>query len=403
LKKIQHVSFSKSGGAGKVAERLQLFQMNLPDYESTFLFDFQGSIRSNKFADLTLTSRAVIDNKIIKKYDGKVLLSLLRNRENNKFFDLIKMHPGINHLHWMNGIINFDSLSKLIKLNKKLIWTVHDMEPFTGGCHHSLDCNQLGKECIKCPIVYPPFRRYVRNQFQTKQAFYMNDNSIFYAFPSGWMQKQFNLAFPDVEIRSTIIANPISSIFFESNKSIEAFSTSSPNELVVGFVSISLNDPLKRFNLVLRILNKASEHIKRPITLVAIGMPIKINTVMSNVRIIQPGLISDEKTLLRFYTSMDLLISTSLSESFGLSIAEAGASGIPSLVQEGSGSSEIIKDGLNGLVAKNESEFISKLIEFSTNSVLRERLKKNIKTHAKENWHIEKVASKYDEIYSELA
>ena len=403
MKKIQHVSFSKSGGAGKVAERLQLFQMNLPDYESTFLFDFQGSIRSNKFADLTLTSRAVIDNKIIKKYDGKVLLSLLRNRENNKFFDLIKMHPGINHLHWMNGIINFDSLSKLIKLNKKLIWTVHDMEPFTGGCHHSLDCNQLGKECIKCPIVYPPFRRYVRNQFQTKQAFYMNDNSIFYAFPSGWMQKQFNLAFPDVEIRSTIIANPISSIFFESNKSIEAFSTSSPNELVVGFVSISLNDPLKRFNLVLRILNKASEHIKRPITLVAIGMPIKINTVMSNVRIIQPGLISDEKTLLRFYTSMDLLISTSLSESFGLSIAEAGASGIPSLVQEGSGSSEIIKDGLNGLVAKNESEFISKLIEFSTNSVLRERLKKNIKTHAKENWHIEKVASKYDEIYSELA
>ena len=403
MKKIQHVSFSKSGGAGKVAERLQQFQMNLPDYESTFLFDFQGSIRSDKFADLTLTSRAVIDNKIIKKYDGKVLLSLLRNRENNKFFDLIKMHPGINHLHWMNGIINFDSLSKLIKLNKKLIWTVHDMEPFTGGCHHSLDCNQLGKECIKCPIVYPPFRRYVRNQFQTKQAFYMNDNSIFYAFPSGWMQKQFNLAFPDVEIRSTIIANPISSIFFESNKSIEAFSTSSPHELVVGFVSISLNDPLKRFNLVLRILNKASEHIKRPITLVAIGMPIKINTVMSNVRIIQPGLISDEKTLLRFYTSMDLLISTSLSESFGLSIAEAGASGIPSLVQEGSGSSEIIKDGLNGLVAKNESEFISKLIEFSTNSVLRERLKKNIKTHAKENWHIEKVASKYDEIYSELA
>jgi hypothetical protein len=27
----------------------------------------------------------------------------------------------------------------------------------------------------------------------------------------------------------------------------------------------------------------------------------------------------------------------------------------------------------------------------------------NIKTYAMENWHIEKVASKYDKIYSELA
>lgn len=403
MKNIQHVSFSQSGGAGKVAERLQQFQMKLPNYKSAFLFDFHGTIKSDKFADLNLSGRALIDNTIIKKYDGKVLLSLLRNRENNKFFEMIKSHPGITHMHWLNGIINFDSLSKLIRLSKKLIWTVHDMEPFTGGCHYSLDCDQLSKECIKCPIVYPPFRRNIRNQFQTKQAFYMNDNSIFYAFPSRWMQKQFNLAFPNVEIRSTIIANPISSVFFESNKAIKAFTTSSPHELVVGFVSISLNDPLKRFNLVLRILNKASEHINRPITLVAIGMPIKINTVMSNVRIIQPGLINDEKTLLRFYASMDVLISASLSESFGLSIAEAGALGIPSIVQEGSGSSEIIMDGLNGLVAKTESEFIIKLIEFSKNSVLREKMKKNIETYAKENWHIEKVASKYDVLYSELA
>jgi glycosyltransferase involved in cell wall biosynthesis len=72
-------------------------------------------------------------------------------------------------------------------------------------------------------------------------------------------------------------------------------------------------------------------------------------------------------------------------------------------VQNGSGSSEIIIDGLNGLVANDEAEFISKLIEFSTNFSLRVKLSNNIKTFAKENWHIEKVAARYDEIYSELA
>jgi len=402
LKKIQHVSFSKSGGAGIVAYRLQEFQSKFPDYESTFLFDFHGSIGTDKFKDLSLTSRVIIDNKMIKKYNQKVLLSLLRNRENLEIFELIKSHSGITHLHWINGIIDFNSLAKLVKLNKKLVWTIHDMEPFTGGCHSSLGCDQLSKECIKCPIVYPPFRRSIRNQFQAKKAFYMKDKSIFYTFPSRWMQKQYKLAFPDVEIRSAIVANPISSIFFESNIDVKAISTSSLNDLVVGFVSTSLNDPLKRFNFVVRMLKKVSESTNRSITLVAIGMPTKINTFNSKIKIIQPGLLSDEKTILDFYASMDILISASLSESFGLSIAEAGALGIPSIVQNGSGSSEIIIDGLNGLVANDEAEFISKLIEFSTNFSLREKLSNNIKTYASENWHIEKVAARYDEIYSEL-
>ena len=402
MKKIQHVSFSKSGGAGIVAHRLQEFQSKFPDYESTFLFDFHGSIGTDKFKDLSLTSRVIIDNKMIKKYNQKVLLSLFRNSENRQFFELIKSHSGITHLHWINGIIDFNSLAKLVKLNKKLVWTIHDMEPFTGGCHSSLGCDQLSKECIKCPIVYPPFRRSIRNQFQAKKAFYMKDKSIFYTFPSRWMQKQYKLAFPDFEIRSAIVANPISSIFFESNINDKAISTSPLNDLVVGFVSSSLNDPLKRFNFVVRMLKKVSESTNISITLIAIGMPTTINTIRSKVKIIQPGLLSDEKTILDFYASMDILISASLSESFGLSIAEAGALGIPSIVQNGSGSSEIIIDGLNGLVANDEAEFISKLIEFSTNYSLREKLSNNIKTYAKENWHIAKIASRYDEIYSEL-
>jgi glycosyltransferase involved in cell wall biosynthesis len=402
LKKIQHISFSKSGGAGTVAHRLQEYQSRFLEYESKFLFDFHEFIKTDSFKDLSLTSRAIIDNKIIKKYDQKVLLSLFRNRENLQFFDLIKSYSGITHLHWINGIIDFNSLSKLVKLNKKLVWTIHDMEPFTGGCHYSLDCDQLSKSCIRCPIVYPIFRRSIRNQFQTKKTFYMNHKSIFYTFPSNWMQKQFNLAFPDVEIRSAIVANPISSIFFESNIDVKSISTSPLNDLMVGFVSTSLNDPLKRFNFVVRMLKKVSESTNRSITLVAIGMPTKINTFNSKIKIIQPGLLSEEKTILSFYESMDILISASLSESFGLSIAEAGALGIPSIVQNGSGSSEIIIDGLNGLVANDEAEFISKLIEFSTNFSLREKLSNNIKTYAKENWHIAKIASRYDEIYSEL-
>ncbi len=385
-----------------MAKRLQEFQSKIADYESTFLFDFYGSVQTDKFRDLSLTSRAIIDNKIIKKYSNSSFLSLLRNREKPEIFELIKSNSGITHLHWINGIIDFNSLSKLVKLNKKLVWTIHDMEPFTGGCHYILDCDQLSEECIRCPIVYPIFRGNIRNQFQIKKSFYLNHRSIFLVFPSYWMQNKFNFVFPDIEIRSSVVANPISSAFFESSIDVKAISTSPLNDLVVGFVGVSLNDPLKRFDFVVSLLNKVSERTNKSITLVALGLTKKINTFNSNIRIIQKGLLSDEKAILSFYESIDILISASLSESFGLSIAEAGALGIPSIVQNGSGSSELIIDGLNGLVANNESEFIIKLVEFSTNYSLREKLSNNIKIYAKENWHIEKVAAQYDEIYSQL-
>ncbi len=390
------------GGAGIVAQRLNDFQSNLLNYESEFIFDFQGALQDNLFVDLSLTTRVILDNKIIKKRDQKVLLSLYRNREKTKFFNLIESHNGITHLHWVNGLVNFRSLSKLLKIGKKLVWTFHDMEPFTGGCHNTLDCDQLVSGCSNCPIVYSPFKRKVKNQFHEKESFNYSSHPIFYIFPSKWMMKKFQSTFPGVDIQTNVIANPISSSFFNSKvnrcKTLDPFT----NSLIVGFVSNSLADPLKRFDFVVKILNEVSARLGRDVTLVAIGHPAKVNEKNSKIKIVKVGYIDNEKTISEIYASLDILISASLSESFGLSIAEAGALGIPSLVQIGTGSSEIVSDGQNGLVANNESEFINKLIMFSTNKDLREKLSRNIKLFAKKNWHVQEVASKYDKVYSQI-
>jgi hypothetical protein len=108
--KVNHISFSNTGGAGVVAQRLCNYQNTLPDYESTFLYDFNGNILNNKFKNLSLTSRVIIDNKIIKKYNQNVLFSLFRNIENRKFMNIADSYNGVTHLHWINGLIDFKSL-----------------------------------------------------------------------------------------------------------------------------------------------------------------------------------------------------------------------------------------------------------------------------------------------------
>ena len=116
----------------------------------------------------------------------------------------------------------------------------------------------------------------------------------------------------------------------------------------------------------------------------------------------QPGVISDQNKLIEFYTEMDVLVSNSFSESFGLTIAEAAAAGVPSLVLEGSGSSELIINNETGFLFKDQTKLISTLLNMINSISLRQKIGGNAKLFAVENWHIDKVIKKYDKLYENL-
>ena len=46
----------------------------------------------------------------------------------------------ILHLHWINN--RFIDIHELAKINKPIIWTLHDSWPFCGICHLPMDCKQ---------------------------------------------------------------------------------------------------------------------------------------------------------------------------------------------------------------------------------------------------------------------
>jgi glycosyltransferase involved in cell wall biosynthesis len=62
-----------------------------------------------------------------------------------------RFKPDIVNLHWINGGIA--SIHAVGKLQVPVVWTLHDMWPFTGGCHYSGDCLQYRESCERCPKV----------------------------------------------------------------------------------------------------------------------------------------------------------------------------------------------------------------------------------------------------------
>ena len=57
----------------------------------------------------------------------------------------------IINLHWIAYYQSPVTLKQLLDLGKPVVWTLHDMYAFTGGCHYSSGCSQYQKDCFSCP------------------------------------------------------------------------------------------------------------------------------------------------------------------------------------------------------------------------------------------------------------
>ncbi|MDE6652684.1 MAG: glycosyltransferase [Paramuribaculum sp.] len=68
-------------------------------------------------------------------------------------------HPWIKKadvvcLSWINqGLLSLKGIRTLAKMNKPIVWTMHDMWNCTGICHHAYECTRFKDECGFCPLL----------------------------------------------------------------------------------------------------------------------------------------------------------------------------------------------------------------------------------------------------------
>ncbi|EAZ88809.1 glycosyltransferase, partial [Crocosphaera chwakensis] len=57
----------------------------------------------------------------------------------------------IIQLHWVAMFQSPQTLKRLASLGKPIVWTLHDMWAFTGGCHYTAGCDGYQTNCDHCP------------------------------------------------------------------------------------------------------------------------------------------------------------------------------------------------------------------------------------------------------------
>jgi len=172
-------------------------------------------------------------------------------------------------------------------------------------------------------------------------------------------------------------------------------------------ISVSRLAPEKGLDILLDVINRLTEKTKR-IKVILVGDGPSRDSLLNKIAVLNLqkyvlflGFRDDVPNLLR---DADLYLSTSRGEAQGISIMEAMAHSLPSVVTDVIGHIDIVKNEYNGFLFNISSpsegaDIIYKLIK---DRHLREKIARNAYTYAKENFSIEAMSASLEKIYMSL-
>ena len=102
-----------------------------------------------------------------------------------------------------------------------------------------------------------------------------------------------------------------------------------------------------------------------------------------------------------FYHALDVFVSASRSESFGLTIVEAMAAGVPVVATATDGAREIINDGVNGKLVGKPSGLAGTIGELLANSTLRKELATRAQADVRARFSLAQMAEATARLYQQ--
>ena len=255
----------------------------------------------------------------------------------------------IVHLHYVNqGFLSLGVIDKILRSGKRIVWTMHDMWPFTAICHHADDCKRYQTHCHDCPLLVRPSAKDLSYKvFAEKQQVWTHGNITFIGC-SKWIADLAAKSALTKGHRVVNIPNVVPHEIFRPIDKAEAramFGLPADKKLLL-FSCQKVSDERKGMVYMLEALQLLRNE---GIELVVAGSEANITT---NLPIHTVGYIADEQRMAALYSAVDTFVTPSLQENLPNTIAEAMSCGTPCVGFHIGGIPEMIHHKQDGYVAK---------------------------------------------------
>ena len=397
------------GGAARAAYRLHKALLS-QDVDSQMLVQSKSSDDLTVLAETSKLRKGF--NKLCIKID-RFPVRLYKERTKTLFspswfgfsniVDKInEINPDIVHLHWTyRGMMKIEDMARI---KAPIVWSLHDMWAFTGGCHYDEECKAYEKDCGSCKVLGSDKENDLsRKIYNRKQKTFSKIENLTIVGLSKWINDCAKNSTLLKDKKHVNLPNPIdTNIYkpFDKEKSRELWNLPKDKKLVLFGAMGATSDPRKGFDKISEALHTFKNN---NIELVVFGSSEPKESQNFGFKTHYLGSLSDDVSLVTLYSAVDVMIVPSLQENLSNAIMESLACGIPVVGFDIGGNSDLIDHQKNGYLAKSfDTLDLSNGIEWILNNENYEKLCVNARKKVLKEFDSKLVVQKYIELYKEI-
>lgn len=313
------------------------------------------------------------------------------------------------HLHWINqGMLSLRTIRKIVKSGKPVVWTLHDMWPCTGICHHARSCEGYLTECGSCPMIFSHKPHDLSWRIFRKKEQLYSCGAIHFVTCSRWLE---GIAKRSALLRNQqviAISNPLPIGLFRPMDKQEArqrLQLPTDGQLLL-FGSVKVTDKRKGFDHMIeacRLLAEQHPEMKERLSIITMGTHAEALAAQVPFQVHAMGYVTDEHRLVDIYNAADLFVMPSLDENLPNTIMEAMACGTPCVGFNTGGIPEMIDHLKNGYVTHSHSaEELAEGICQLLHSPHYEEMRHEAVAKVNSSYTEEVVARQYIALYNKL-
>jgi glycosyltransferase involved in cell wall biosynthesis len=311
----------------------------------------------------------------------------------------------ILHLHWIATFVDYRAIRAASGKTLGIVWTLHDMNPFTGGCHYDDGCGRWQQECGSCPQLGSNDPSDLSYQvWQRKHAVFekIKPDNVRLVAPSHWLAQQVMRSSLLQKYSVNVIPYGLDTDRFAPHPktSARAHFGIPANARAVLFVSDSLSTRRKGMHLLTDIL--ADMCSVPDFLFVLLGSdPPKTDPRVPTLNL---NYIRSDQELAAAYSAADVLILPSIEDNLPNTALESLACGTPIIGFRAGGVPDVVRHGVNGLLVPlgDVAGFATAMKNLLLKAERRREMSVNCRHLAVEEYSLEVQARRYLKVYKEL-
>ena len=315
-------------------------------------------------------------------------------------------NPDIIHLHWITKA--FIGIRDLPRLNAPIIWTLHDMWAFTGGCHYDHDCGRYHGACGRCPVLGSGYDNDLSRRIQSFKRRTWEGLEMTIVCPSRWLADCAHSSVLLGKQRIEVIPNGLDLQQFRPMNKASArkqLSIATDDRLILFGGMGPTTNARKGFAYLQAALQQlATAGWNKHSRVIVFGNPGRASPPLADFRVqyIQP--LQRDEELASLYSAADVFVAPSLQDNLPNTVMEALACGTPCVAFNIGGMPDLIEHQASGYLATpRDGKSLAAGIAWVLEDTSRwQQLSHNARSFTRDHFDLPTISKRYRELYREI-